>query len=87
MTTLPFNCTAWAIVNSSSNVRGYGERGEDLIVLFKGNSAYRYIGLAGHFIDMHNAASIGASVGKYINEHCKGKAQHERIKDSSKLID
>jgi len=65
MITLPFDCDVWA-KPVSSNVLGYGVKGEDLIVLFKGGGAYKYPLLGDRFQMMYDAPSVGKVVAAHV---------------------
>ena len=65
MIRLPYKTNAW--VNAvSSNVVGFGVRGEDLIVVFKGGGAYKYPALGDMFQMLYEAESVGKVVAKYV---------------------
>lgn len=72
MSEFPYDCEKWEEIDRSSNIKGVGVCGGDLVVEFNNNTAYIYSGLGIYFDDLINADSVG----KYFrinirNESCK----------------
>lgn len=59
---------------TSSNIAAIGHDGQDLLVRFKNNDLYRYLGASSHFDKMMEAESVG----KYLIANVKGKFDYKK---------
>lgn len=61
---------------NSSNIVGVGADGKDLVISFKGkgtSTVYHYTGAGEHLETIRKLNADGGSVGKWLNEHIRGK--------------